>query len=381
MNIENSSEEALINGHFSGGGFAFYRVPGTLAYTFTAQHDVPFTMTSFAELKGLHGVVVAPFILSDQTPLVCIRPDVLTEKKVPLSDALQQSCESMNAGVFRLPNASYDRTNEGRASYNDGFGICLDHLKKGSIRKVVYSRRQTRDIPRGYETQLAALFFEACRRQPNHYVSLWWTPQTGCWLVATPETLLADDDMNERTWQTMALAGTMPSEPQNLLLANWSEKNKKEQAYVSAFISQRLEQLVDEMNISPVFPSPAANVIHLRTDFSFKLKNEISPETLLDRLHPTPAVCGEPQIPARSVISMAETTPRRYYAGFSGPFSLVGNTRLYVSLRCMELFADRACLYAGGGLLSDSNEAEEWKETCRKLKPMEELIQLLNTRV
>ena len=187
--------------------------------------------------------------------------------------------------------------------------------------------------------------------------------------------------MNERTWQTMALAGTMPSEPQNLLLANWSEKNKKEQAYVSAFISQRLEQLVDEMNISPVFPSPAANVIHLRTDFSFKLKNEISPETLLDRLHPTPAVCGEPQIPARSVISMAETTPRRYYAGFSGPFSLVGNTRLYVSLRCMELFADRACLYAGGGLLSDSNEAEEWKETCRKLKPMEELIQLLNTRV
>lgn len=29
----------------------------------------------------------------------------------------------MNAGVFRLPNASYDRTNEGRASYNSGWNM------------------------------------------------------------------------------------------------------------------------------------------------------------------------------------------------------------------------------------------------------------------
>lgn len=58
-----------------------------------------------------------------------------------------------------------------------------------------------------------------------------------------------------------------------------------------------------------------------------------------------------------------------YYAGFSGPYLLEEQTMLYVSLRCMQLNANMATLYAGGGIMPESKENEEWEETVRKWRP------------
>ena len=77
-----------------------------------------------------------------------------------------------------------------------------------------------------------------------------------------------------------------------------------------------------------------------------------------------------PREAALDVIEEAESQPRRYYAGFNGPLDLHGETRLYVSLRCMEFTPHTATLYAGGGIMPESREEEEWEETCRKMQPM-----------
>ena len=47
-----------------------------------------------------------------------------------------------------------------------------------------------------------------------------------------------------------------------------------------------------------------------------------------------------------------------------------GATHLYVSLRCMEIMDNVCRLYAGGGLLIDSEEKREWEETEIKLNTM-----------
>ena len=91
---------------------------------------------------------------------------------------------------------------------------------------------------------------------------------------------------------------------------------------------------------------------------------------VLSALHPTPAVCGIPKQAALEFILNNESHERKYYSGFCGPLNMDGATHLYVSLRCMEIMDNVCRLYAGGGLLIDSEEKREWEETKIKLNTM-----------
>ena len=62
----------------------------------------------------------------------------------------------------------------------------------------------------------------------------------------------------------------------------------------------------------------AANLVHLRSDFSFTLPDNTHIGNLLQSLHPTPAVCGIPKKSAFDFIVRHEHTPRCYYSGFMG---------------------------------------------------------------
>lgn len=368
MNIDPSDATEQHHRPGSPGGYALYRLPDARNFVYTAQHDAPDTVASFAALEGRRGVVIAPFHPTPDTPAVLIRPDILVTCPLPPSG------EGLQMTGLPLHAAADTPQGEGREAYAEGFAVCKRRLADGAVRKVVYARRESLALPAGPQYRPLRLFLEACRHHPHSYVSLWHTPQTGCWLVASPETLLAADDADHQRWHTMALAGTMPLTPEALCTGNWSAKDKAEQAFVTEFIKHQLTGIASDISLSEVYPSPAANVVHLRTDFGFRLKNGIGLGTLLDRLHPTPAVCGSPRAAAFDAINAAEAVPRRYYAGFSGPLSLHGNTRFYVSIRCMELFSDQARLYAGGGLLPASVEETEWEETCRKLRAMKDLF-------
>ena len=107
---------------------------------------------------------------------------------------------------------------------------------------------------------------------------------------------------------------------------------------------------------------------------AFALADEVRIGNLLADLHPTPAVCGLPKKEAHHYILDNETCDRSYYSGFSGPLNLDGQTAMYVSLRCMRILDDRYRLYAGGGILPQSEEQQEWNETAAKMQAMLSLI-------
>ena len=69
-----------------------------------------------------------------------------------------------------------------------------------------------------------------------------------------------------------------------------------------------------------------------------------------------------------------ERFPRQYYSGFVGPLLIEQSTHLYVSLRCMHICGSKYQLYAGGGLLPESIEEQEWQETEAKMKTMRSLL-------
>lgn len=174
-------------------------------------------------------------------------------------------------------------------------------------------------------------------------------------------------------WHTVALAGTQPANIGTSPV--WDDKNREEQAVVARFISEKLVPFAQQTKISPTYTLRAGNVCHLCTDFSFQLADSRDLLRVIETLHPTPAVCGLPRSEAFTAILEDETTPRRYYAGFSGPLALHGETSLYVSLRCMQLAKGEAVLYAGGGIMPESQMETEWEETERKLQTMLNLLQ------
>lgn len=359
MGIDGLTIDDIESHGFGGGGFVCFRLPDAETYTFVACREVPEELDAFSRLDGKTGVVIAPFMLTASTPLILICPDVV--EKCSVTD--EDSDES-------LPELVGDDAALQRAIYESGFATCLHRLQAGDLRKVVLSRRLTVGTSKAVRHPIR-LFLKACRLQPHCYVSLWWTRRTGMWLVATPETLLSANEAMSGLWNTMALAGTMPWRGNLLPPDKWSTKNQEEQTCVVNYIRRRLDGLVmADISVADCRAVRAGNVMHLCTDFSFRLKTGVNMGALLGRLHPTPAVCGDPLLAARSVIRAAETTPRRYYAGFSGPLGIDGHTGLYVSLRCMEISDCLATLYAGGGLLAASNLEDEWEETCRKLQPM-----------
>ena len=69
---------------------------------------------------------------------------------------------------------------------------------------------------------------------------------------------------------------------------------------------------------------------------------------------------------------------RSYYSGFTGLIDPTGDTRLFVTLRCMQIEGGTESvayrLYAGGGLLKDSECQSEWEETEAKMNTMRQLF-------
>ena len=94
----------------------------------------------------------------------------------------------------------------------------------------------------------------------------------------------------------------------------------------------------------------------MQTDFNFTLSNNNHLGTLLDSLHPTPAVCGLPKSEALKFIAANEHNNREYYSGFAGRISVNGETDINVSLRCMKIYSNHATLFSVGGLINQSSE-------------------------
>jgi isochorismate synthase len=207
---------------------------------------------------------------------------------------------------------------------------------------------------------------------PRLFVALVYTPQSGLWLMATPEILLKGE---QNQMATMSLAGTQKAEPSKTVAdypvegVEWSEKNREEQQYVTDYIEDCIKVFSDEYQKKGPYTTMAANLYHLRTDIAFRLHDTGRLGDVLDALYPTPAVCGIPKDEARRFILQHEHQSRKYYSGFVGPISPKGKTHLYVSLRCMNILDDGSCeLYAGGGLLKESEMEKEWKETEAKMQ-------------
>ena len=114
-----------------------------------------------------------------------------------------------------------------------------------------------------------------------------------------------------------------------------------------------------------------ANVQHLATLVEGRLSAPAaSALALVAALHPTPAVCGWPTRNALALIAELEHLDRGRYTGAVGWVDADGDGRFGIAIRCAEITGTRARLYAGNGIVADSDPATELVETQAKLQAM-----------
>lgn len=331
---------------------ALYRLPYADTYTEVYCQSEPIVLRDVAEIGNKPGFVFAPFKADDEHPIVLIPADHLTTHPCPKVSVSSNVALSLN----ECPTEDYSAD----------FAAFHSAIRNGSFSKLVLARK---DDQQSVNASPEHLFFTACQMFPRAMVMLISTSATGTWLIATPEVLLEGDGTR---WLTMALAGTMPY---NEVFPQWSIKNQQEQHIVEQFIADAIAPFATDIIKDGPHTVRAANLIHLCTTFRFHLSDDATVGNVVSALHPTPAVSGLPRTDAISFICANEHLERSYYSGFAGPVGIGCSTHLYVSLRLMQIRHDHCTLFAGGGIMPDSELQSEWNETENKLSTMRSCIQ------
>lgn len=199
-----------------------------------------------------------------------------------------------------------------------------------------------------------------------------------CFLGATPERLVR---VARGTLNTVALAGTCARglhEQQDAELGQTlmdSAKDRYEHALVVQTVREALQPYCAMLEIPP---QPQlhrlAHVQHLLTPVLGRLRPQVDVLQLVKVLHPTPAVGGLPRAGALDYIREHEGLDRGWYAAPVGWLNAEGDGDFAVALRSALIHGNQAHLFAGCGIVAESDPQSEYRETCLKLRTIGEAL-------
>jgi menaquinone-specific isochorismate synthase len=112
------------------------------------------------------------------------------------------------------------------------------------------------------------------------------------------------------------------------------------------------------------------NIQHLYTPMTGTLLPNVNLLDVTGAFHPTPALGGYPRNIAVDAIRRIETDDRGWYAAPVGWIDANGDGMFAVAIRSAVSVEDRARLYAGAGIVANSDPDKEWDETALKFKPL-----------
>ena len=249
-----------------------------------------------------------------------------------------------------------------------------ERMRSGQARKVVLAR----DVLACPTAPLAT--GTVLRRLASDYPST-WTFAVDQMVGASPELLLR---LRDRRLASRVLAGTARRRAgedalATARLAAWlegSEKNNREHELARASAITALEPLCSVVNAPARFVLSLPNVLHLASDVTGVVAGDTGALALVDALHPTAAVCGTPTPAAARLIEEAESMDRGRYAGPVGWVDWHGEGEWCIALRSAQLPAggpgphSPARVFGGGGIMPDSEPADELAETTAKMRPV-----------
>jgi menaquinone-specific isochorismate synthase len=243
-------------------------------------------------------------------------------------------------------------------------------IQGGNVDKVVLARDQSAKADREIDVR------NVLRNLAREYPSTWNFAVAGL-VGATPELLLR---LNKGMVTSRVLAGTISKtgdDERDLALAGSlarSSKDLEEHNYAVRSVADALEPFCSSTNVpeSP-FVLHLSNVMHLATDVTGALAEttkQVDSFSLLEKLHPSAAVCGTPTDKAFELITAHEGINRGRYAGPVGWIDAAGDGELGIALRCGQITGSEIRIFAGCGIVNGSIPAKELAESEAKFAPM-----------
>ena len=265
-------------------------------------------------------------------------------------------------------------TDETIESWRSKVNAAITEIQRGRLDKVVLAR----EIVGKSEAPIDSRY--VLRNLASEYPATWVYSNSGL-VGATPELLVR---LSKSMVVSRILAGTISKtgdDDKDLALAASlarSSKDLEEHEYAVRSVAEALSPFCSSTNVpeSP-FVLHLANVMHLATDVSGVLTeshNVVDLFALLEKLHPSAAVCGTPTVVANQVIKEIEDLNRGRYAGPIGWVDSHGDGEQGIALRCGLISGTEIHAYAGCGIVSGSDADREIKESLAKLLPIKQAL-------
>jgi menaquinone-specific isochorismate synthase len=362
------------------GGFAFSPefVPDN---TWSVFHPAHFILPhfQFALVDGQAWLTINALSAADERP-----EDAATS----LLEALTAGYDMLRAGIVQpaddrsthstfkaSPTVRYPMTRE---QWTRMVIQATAAVASGELAKVVLARAA--EVRRRQPLEPLPILERLGVDYANSYRFLFEPLRDHFFLGATPELLVS---LRGASFQSMALAGSIgrgDTPAEDAALANQlltSSKDRHEHALVSDAVRTRLTSISAEVT-QPAGPTVLTlrNIQHLFTPIEGRLADRTQTDvlSLVELLHPTPALGGVPVDRALAFLTAAEPVPRGWYAAPVGWLDRNLDGAFAVAIRSAVCQYERAWLYAGAGIVRDSDPQREWDETELKFKAMLNVI-------
>ena len=290
--------------------------------------------------------------------------------RVDISRMLKQQETLSDSAVVQAPPTQAQHKPE-QQEWAKQLTSCAQYFEN-SLRKVVLARQSVAPT----QKSPIELFEMLIDQQPDCYHFFLSPSPQSHFMSCTPEQLCS---LTETHINTEALAGTRPrdknterNEALRMDLLN-STKDAFEHQIVTQHIQGVLDEYCQMVSIEPQHIKQLRNVQHLCTPITGTLRPQTDWDRLIDELHPTPAVCGQPQDLAMDLITEFEPFDRGLYAGIIGVIS-ESTLESAVSIRSALWKDHQLFIWAGAGIVSESDPGSEWQEICTKSQQFFELV-------
>jgi menaquinone-specific isochorismate synthase len=257
-------------------------------------------------------------------------------------------------------------------SYRAAVASAVDRIRAGDVAKVVlaYDLLASTDEP----VDVRWLLHRLAERYP------------GCWVFsvdglagATPELLVRREGTRV---SSRVLAGTVrrtadtADDAAAAAALLGSHKDREEHDYAVTSLVETLRPHCASLDL-PAGPTvlTLSNVMHLATDVDARLADGSTALDLAGAVHPTAAVGGTPTPDAVALIAELEGMDRGRYAGPVGWVDSRGDGEWGIALRCAEVGGRTVRLFAGCGIVAESEPDAEVAEAQAKFLPVRDALE------
>jgi len=246
---------------------------------------------------------------------------------------------------------------------------------RGRVDKVVIARRLDLEADRDFDIPATLRRLEVVAPESTIFA----ISQRGrTFLGASPERLARVEGREYRSVALAGSAGRGVDAAEDDRLADSlvrSDKDREEHRVVVEMLRESLAPISERLAVDrQPHVVRLRHVQHLASEINGRLRDRVGILALIERLHPTPAVGGQPRDVALDLIQEEERLDRGWYAGPVGWVDPHGDGEFAVALRCGVVRGRAVSLFAGCGIVADSDPNLEWEESRLKLRLLESAL-------